>query len=157
MPANYCRNSYDEQTFFDPLDEEIDYRRYDYIRNKFHCYQASHQNSKTRLEHYGTRFDVKLASDFIDYRDDLYEQLDFSSNARSYSFDEPASLSSGSLSPGSLDFDLSLTPFQLAERKKSRKPPEGYLCHLCFCKGHYIKDCPQVFFRILLFTTKHRN
>lgn len=28
--------------------------------------------------------------------------------------------------------------------KKTRRPPDGYLCHLCFCKGHYIKDCPQV-------------
>ncbi|EDO40865.1 predicted protein, partial [Nematostella vectensis] len=27
--------------------------------------------------------------------------------------------------------------------KKPKRPPEGYLCHLCFCKGHYIKDCPQ--------------
>ncbi|XP_046860077.1 zinc finger CCHC domain-containing protein 24-like [Xenia sp. Carnegie-2017] len=27
--------------------------------------------------------------------------------------------------------------------KKTRRPPDGYLCHLCFCKGHYIKDCPQ--------------
>lgn len=24
-----------------------------------------------------------------------------------------------------------------------RKPPPNYLCHLCFRKGHYIKDCPQ--------------
>ena len=23
-------------------------------------------------------------------------------------------------------------------------PPEGYLCHLCFQKGHYIKDCALV-------------
>jgi len=23
-------------------------------------------------------------------------------------------------------------------------PPEGYLCHLCFQKGHYIKDCSLV-------------
>lgn len=27
--------------------------------------------------------------------------------------------------------------------RAARKPPPSYLCHLCFCKGHYIKDCPQ--------------
>lgn len=29
------------------------------------------------------------------------------------------------------------------DSKLARKPPTNYLCHLCFCKGHYIKDCPQ--------------
>ncbi|XP_071450502.1 zinc finger CCHC domain-containing protein 24-like [Hetaerina americana] len=29
------------------------------------------------------------------------------------------------------------------ERKMSKRPPSTYLCHLCFKKGHYIKDCPQ--------------
>lgn len=29
------------------------------------------------------------------------------------------------------------------ERKSSKRPPPTYLCHLCFKKGHYIKDCPQ--------------
>ncbi|CAG0896627.1 unnamed protein product [Darwinula stevensoni] len=24
-----------------------------------------------------------------------------------------------------------------------KQPPGSYLCHLCFQKGHYIKDCPQ--------------
>ncbi|XP_051769649.1 zinc finger CCHC domain-containing protein 24-like isoform X1 [Ctenopharyngodon idella] len=28
-------------------------------------------------------------------------------------------------------------------RKLHKKPPANYLCHLCFNKGHYIKDCPQ--------------
>ncbi|XP_029100448.1 zinc finger CCHC domain-containing protein 24 isoform X1 [Monodon monoceros] len=28
-------------------------------------------------------------------------------------------------------------------RKPSKRPPPNYLCHLCFNKGHYIKDCPQ--------------
>ena len=36
--------------------------------------------------------------------------------------------------------DLSLS----LERKPSKRPPTTYLCHLCFTKGHYIKDCPQV-------------
>lgn len=30
------------------------------------------------------------------------------------------------------------------ERKPTKRPPPTYLCHLCFKKGHYIKDCPQV-------------
>ncbi|XP_065303984.1 zinc finger CCHC domain-containing protein 24-like [Dermacentor albipictus] len=29
------------------------------------------------------------------------------------------------------------------DSRAARKPPPNYLCHLCFCKGHYIKDCPQ--------------
>ncbi|KAL3876752.1 hypothetical protein ACJMK2_034548, partial [Sinanodonta woodiana] len=29
------------------------------------------------------------------------------------------------------------------DRKPSKRPPSTYLCHLCFTKGHYIKDCPQ--------------
>lgn len=28
-------------------------------------------------------------------------------------------------------------------RAARQPPPPEYLCHLCFCKGHYIKDCPQ--------------
>lgn len=36
--------------------------------------------------------------------------------------------------------DLSLSPDC---RKPSKRPPPNYLCHLCFNKGHYIKDCPQ--------------
>ncbi|ETN64918.1 hypothetical protein AND_003327 [Anopheles darlingi] len=27
--------------------------------------------------------------------------------------------------------------------KYSKVPPVNYLCHLCFKKGHYIRDCPQ--------------
>ncbi|KAJ7324392.1 hypothetical protein JRQ81_017412 [Phrynocephalus forsythii] len=37
--------------------------------------------------------------------------------------------------------DLSLSS---EARKPSKRPPPNYLCHLCFNKGHYIKDCPQV-------------
>uniref|UniRef100_A0A674CTS0 Zinc finger CCHC-type containing 24 n=2 Tax=Salmo trutta TaxID=8032 RepID=A0A674CTS0_SALTR len=36
--------------------------------------------------------------------------------------------------------DLSLSS---ESRKPSKRPPPCYLCHLCFNKGHYIKDCPQ--------------
>ncbi|XP_052815180.1 zinc finger CCHC domain-containing protein 24-like [Mya arenaria] len=31
----------------------------------------------------------------------------------------------------------------LSMPKPSKRPPSTYLCHLCFTKGHYIKDCPQ--------------
>ncbi|XP_039337509.1 zinc finger CCHC domain-containing protein 24 isoform X2 [Mauremys reevesii] len=37
--------------------------------------------------------------------------------------------------------DLSLSS---EARKPSKRPPPNYLCHLCFNKGHYIKDCPQL-------------
>lgn len=37
--------------------------------------------------------------------------------------------------------DLSLSP---ESRRPCKRPPANYLCHLCFNKGHYIKDCPQV-------------
>ncbi len=30
------------------------------------------------------------------------------------------------------------------DRKPNKRPPSSYLCHLCFNKGHFIKDCPQV-------------
>ncbi|XP_007558375.1 zinc finger CCHC domain-containing protein 24-like isoform X1 [Poecilia latipinna] len=36
--------------------------------------------------------------------------------------------------------DISLSP---ETHKPSKRPPPNYLCHLCFNKGHYIKDCPQ--------------
>ncbi|XP_063695704.1 zinc finger CCHC domain-containing protein 24-like [Culicoides brevitarsis] len=29
------------------------------------------------------------------------------------------------------------------KQKPLRIPPANYLCHLCFKKGHYIRDCPQ--------------
>ncbi|XP_014483861.1 PREDICTED: zinc finger CCHC domain-containing protein 24-like, partial [Dinoponera quadriceps] len=31
----------------------------------------------------------------------------------------------------------------VVDRRTYRRPPPTYLCHLCFRKGHYIKDCPQ--------------
>ncbi|XP_071483638.1 uncharacterized protein [Diadema setosum] len=37
--------------------------------------------------------------------------------------------------------DLSLVPVN--DRKPGKRPPPTYLCHLCFNKGHYIKDCPE--------------
>lgn len=32
----------------------------------------------------------------------------------------------------------------LSLRRPPRPPPPAYMCHLCFKKGHYIGDCPQV-------------
>lgn len=37
-----------------------------------------------------------------------------------------------------------LADLSLLERRLIKRPPATYLCHLCFQKGHYIKDCPQV-------------
>jgi len=39
------------------------------------------------------------------------------------------------------------TDLALNDRKPTKRPPSTYLCHLCFKKGHYIKDCPQVSMR----------
>ena len=58
----------------------------------------------------------------------------------------------GSLSPVDINFEIEAA-LQRQRRERQRKPPEGYLCHLCFCKGHYIKDCPEV--RILSSFTKY--
>lgn len=137
-----------------PIDQHYDdfkYRNYkenapDLISyDNYDNYYASQSNdvAKSSFERYSSAFDFK--SDFYDMREDHFDQCDFERNLRAYSIDEPASTSSGSLTPNSVDFEFSMTPYQLAQQKKARKPPEGYLCHLCFCKGHYIKDCPQVF------------
>ncbi|XP_013773873.1 zinc finger CCHC domain-containing protein 24-like [Limulus polyphemus] len=50
-----------------------------------------------------------------------------------------------SLSPASLvDLTDHFSDLTLEfDRKVTKKPPPNYLCHLCFKKGHYIKDCPQ--------------
>ncbi|XP_068162046.1 zinc finger CCHC domain-containing protein 24-like isoform X2 [Antennarius striatus] len=50
--------------------------------------------------------------------------------------------------------DLSLSP---ETRKPSKRPPPNYLCHLCFNKGHYIKDCPQLGTFVLSDHTGSRN
>ncbi|RZC39302.1 zinc finger CCHC domain-containing protein 24 [Asbolus verrucosus] len=45
------------------------------------------------------------------------------------------------------DSSLSDLAEQFAElaldRRSVKRPPPSYLCHLCFSKGHYIKDCPK--------------
>jgi hypothetical protein len=48
------------------------------------------------------------------------------------------SLLAGDLADRFADLTLNI------ERKPTKRPPPTYLCHLCFKKGHYIKDCPQV-------------
>ncbi|XP_018323861.1 zinc finger CCHC domain-containing protein 24-like [Agrilus planipennis] len=35
-----------------------------------------------------------------------------------------------------------LAELTLFDRRSFKRPPPTYLCHLCFQKGHYIKDCP---------------
>ncbi|XP_051815737.1 zinc finger CCHC domain-containing protein 24 isoform X2 [Acanthochromis polyacanthus] len=47
------------------------------------------------------------------------------------------------------DLSLSSEP-----RKPNKRPPPNYLCHLCFNKGHYIKDCPQLFVKLPTVTQK---
>lgn len=47
--------------------------------------------------------------------------------------------------------DLSLSP---ETHKPSKRPPPNYLCHLCFNKGHYIKDCPQVSQWLMLYVSQ---
>jgi hypothetical protein len=29
------------------------------------------------------------------------------------------------------------------DKRSLKRPPSSYMCHLCFQKGHYIKDCPK--------------
>ncbi|XP_076459873.1 zinc finger CCHC domain-containing protein 24-like [Babylonia areolata] len=49
-----------------------------------------------------------------------------------------------STSPFGSMVDLADTLNELSlDRKPCKRPPSSYLCHLCFNKGHYIKDCPQ--------------
>ena len=66
-----------------------------------------------------------------------------STGSSSSSFDGSLSDYSGSLSPDSFEFGFDYQAM-LQRQRRARKPPDGYLCHLCFCKGHYIKDCPEV-------------
>ncbi|GLV35101.1 hypothetical protein CBL_09583 [Carabus blaptoides fortunei] len=36
-----------------------------------------------------------------------------------------------------------LDGLSIFDRKSMKTPPDNYLCHLCFQKGHYIKHCPK--------------
>lgn len=141
--------SFDNYKYRNYKESKADRVSYDNYEN--YCPPQSNTAGKSRYDSFNTGFDFK--TDFYDLQEDHYDNFDFEPNLRSYSIDEPASTSSGSLTPSSVDFELSMTPFQLAQHKKARKPPEGYLCHLCFCKGHYIKDCPQVITKIYIYHT----
>ncbi|XP_012270065.1 zinc finger CCHC domain-containing protein 24-like isoform X2 [Orussus abietinus] len=52
-------------------------------------------------------------------------------------------LGAGSLAGSIGDLAEHFSELGLLERKPTKRPPSTYLCHLCFKKGHYIKDCPQ--------------
>lgn len=45
---------------------------------------------------------------------------------------------------GELTDQLSELNLAYDRKNKIRKLPPNYLCHLCFKKGHHIKECPQV-------------
>nr|XP_003701925.1 PREDICTED: zinc finger CCHC domain-containing protein 24-like isoform X2 [Megachile rotundata] len=51
------------------------------------------------------------------------------------------------IGPVSSNFDDEITDrfadLNLLDAKPTKRPPPTYLCHLCFNKGHYIKNCPQ--------------
>lgn len=49
-----------------------------------------------------------------------------------------------SFPPGELADQLNELTLGLDKKVKGRKLPPNYLCHLCFKKGHHIKECPQV-------------
>nr|XP_033335686.1 zinc finger CCHC domain-containing protein 24-like [Megalopta genalis] len=49
----------------------------------------------------------------------------------------------GNLTDSIGDLADHFTELGLLDRKPTKRPPPSYLCHLCFKKGHYIKDCPE--------------
>ncbi|XP_068231693.1 PE-PGRS family protein PE_PGRS5-like isoform X3 [Palaemon carinicauda] len=55
----------------------------------------------------------------------------------------PVNSSSLNGSIGELADQLSELTLGLDKKAKGRKLPPNYLCHLCFKKGHHIKECPQ--------------
>ena len=54
---------------------------------------------------------------------------------------------------GELADQLGELALGLDKKIKGRKLPPNYLCHLCFKKGHHIKECPQVGYEVMLSTT----
>lgn len=55
----------------------------------------------------------------------------------------PVNSSSLNGSIGELADQLNELTLGLDKKVKGRKLPPNYLCHLCFKKGHHIKECPQ--------------
>ncbi|CAH3031462.1 zinc finger CCHC domain-containing protein 24 [Pocillopora verrucosa] len=76
-----------------------------------------------------------LSEDFYQHLDDLDSPL-YIDEQQAWSLDDEDEISS-------LAVSLQNTLLLQRQKKRPKRPPEGYLCHLCFCKGHYIKDCPQ--------------
>ncbi|CAH1110093.1 unnamed protein product [Psylliodes chrysocephalus] len=80
---------------------------------------------------------------------DQYQPKLLSPAWNTYSTNQPYSfnLYSPSYSNQSLCDPLADITDQFADlaldRRPIKRPPPSYLCHLCFQKGHYIKDCPQ--------------
>jgi len=57
---------------------------------------------------------------------------------------QAASLASNSVSNSCIsELADQLSDLSLVLDRKHKLPPDTYLCHLCFQKGHYIKDCPE--------------
>ena len=59
-----------------------------------------------------------------------------------------SSIDSGNGSNDELLICLSDIREQLGMNKNKKVPPIGYLCHLCYNHGHYIKDCTYVSTRV---------
>ncbi|CAL4091122.1 unnamed protein product, partial [Meganyctiphanes norvegica] len=55
----------------------------------------------------------------------------------------PANSNSLNGSIGELADQLNELSLGIDKKAKGRKLPPNYLCHLCFKKGHHIKECPQ--------------
>ena len=88
-----------------------------------------------------------MSTDFYQNLEDFDPSL-YLDDQQAWSLDDEDEISS-------LAVSLQNTLLLQKQRKRPKRPPEGYLCHLCFCKGHYIKDCPQVgndYLCLLLYT-----
>eukprot|EP00794_Sanderia_malayensis_P016695 gene16695-18389_t len=137
---HYDDYSYDDKAHGDCMHEYSSYDAYNY------SLPSVDAPSKCRYDSFSSYFDVNKC-DGYDMHENMYDHYEIEKDSiqhHLHNYDAFGSTSSGSLSPDSIDLEFSLTSsMQFNDSKKMRKPPDGYLCHLCFCKGHYIKDCPQ--------------
>nr|XP_004226858.1 zinc finger CCHC domain-containing protein 24 isoform X1 [Ciona intestinalis] len=80
-----------------------------------------------------------LFPDFLLPQTDAFHQSSASDSFSSFSSSPPPSPfdSIGDLVEGFGDLTLGF------QTQTTKLPPANYLCHLCFTKGHYIKDCPH--------------
>ena len=87
------------------------------------------------------------------HNEDIYKNFCDSSTSNDSVRPSPCSsfdgCSSDTFDSDQIDFDYSLksSSQQHLLQRQMRRPPHGYLCHLCFCKGHFIKDCPEVIYQ----------